>query len=207
MPARVGPNAVIQLLNALDSHDPALCRRFAMRNGVSAYLETPPGEMVDEAIPARLFADLCVFLPEAGAESVAVEAGRLTADYVIENRIPAVAKMALRVLPRRVAARFLLRAIERNAWTFVGSGTCRVSTRFGPTISIVGTPLIMPGLIWHRAVFERLFRRLVWPQCSAQLVSEAEETPGSFRFAIDVGDGWRRASSVDLEKERACISP
>jgi divinyl protochlorophyllide a 8-vinyl-reductase len=78
------------------------------------------------------------------------------------NRIPAFARGLLRVLPPRAAARLLLTAIQRHAWTFAGSGRCRVNKE-GKTavLDIEHNPLATPGCAWHAGVLETLFQRLV----------------------------------------------
>lgn len=184
MSGQVGPNAVVQLFRALENRDRTLCRDFAIRNGALDLLEVPPTRMIDETVPARLFRDLWKALPPALAQEISEEAGCRTADYVIAHRIPGPAKWAMKVLPARLSGRLLLRAIHRNAWTFAGSGTCTVSNRAGLEITLSRTPLLMPGLAWHRAVIERLFSRLVSPRASVALSSRGENRSGEYRFAI-----------------------
>ncbi|MEM9880823.1 MAG: bacteriochlorophyll 4-vinyl reductase, partial [Pseudomonadota bacterium] len=125
-------------------------------------LDSPPQQMTDEAIPARLYAALWRAFPQT-APALAKEAGARTADYVIANRIPKFVQMLLRLCPRPLAARLLLMAIKKNAWTFVGSGQC--STRYGRpcVIDVADNPLAMPDCVWHSAVFQRMFDRLVTP--------------------------------------------
>lgn len=70
--------------------------------------------MIPEADVVALFRALAGAHPEA-APSIAVEAGRATADYILAHRIPASAQVVLRILPHRLAARALARAIARHA--------------------------------------------------------------------------------------------
>jgi divinyl protochlorophyllide a 8-vinyl-reductase len=156
----VGPNAVIQLAAAL-SAEPGDAERVFARAGFSRLLRKLPDAMVDETIPARLFDALWRELPAAQAARIAHDAGRRTGTYVLENRIPKLARVLLRLLPVRIAAPLLLKAIERNAWTFAGSGLCRVKAGEPPVITIAGNPIAMPGCVWHVGVFEVLFRSLV----------------------------------------------
>ena len=95
------------------------------------------------------------------------EAGAGTAAYVMANRIPAPVRGLLRFLPPRPAANLLLAAIQRHAWTFAGSGACRVS-RSGRTavLEIEHNPLATPGCAWHAGVLETMFRRLVSPRAT-----------------------------------------
>ena len=158
----VGPNAVIQLGAALgDMLGPGRAEALFAAEGFGALLHDPPGAMIDQAIPAALMARLWRDLPAATARAVAAEAGRRTADYVIANRIPAVAQWLLRHAPRQLGARLLMTAILKNAWTFCGSGRCTVETGRRLAITVADNPLAVPGCAWHVAVFERLFARLV----------------------------------------------
>jgi divinyl protochlorophyllide a 8-vinyl-reductase len=108
------------------------------------------------------------------AEGLLRLAGTATADYVLEQQIPLAAQAVIRLLPGMIWARVLSAAITRNAWTFVGSGRFSVAARLPLTFEIADNPLI-PGAgracVWHAAVFERLFRRLVW---RAAMVSEMD---------------------------------
>ena len=153
---------MIQLARALDAQTgPETASDVFAMAGYADLYGAPPDAMVDERIPAARFAAVGAALAAARAAAVASYAGWRTADYVIAHRIPRVAKALLRRLPRRFAARLLLRAIERNAWTFAGSGVCRTAHRPGLTIAIERNPLTTPGCAWHRGVFERMFGRLI----------------------------------------------
>ena len=163
--ARIGPNAILQLVPVLDACVGAAARqRLFLDAGVA---ELPDGrDMIDEAPVARLHQALRRDLPDI-APAVAASAGTATGDYVIANRIPAFARTLLRLLPAGLAARALSRAITRHAWTFAGSGTFRVASLKPLVFEITGNPIVRgeraerPVCDWHAAVFERLFRRLV----------------------------------------------
>lgn len=158
----IGPNAVIQLAAALKRLEGRNAAEHIFANaGYSRLLDTPPDEMVDEAIPAKLYRSLYALLPRDRAHRVALESGRLTADYVMANRIPFLVRALLRLLPASLSGPLLLTAIKKNAWTFIGSGTCQFSMKHPYTIEIENNPLKMPDCQWHAAVFERLFRCLV----------------------------------------------
>lgn len=124
--------------------------------------------MVREAVVADLFEALFLRLPETDAKDVAAEAGRRTADYILANRIPGAAQSILKALPAPLAAPLLLAAIAKHAWTFAGSG--RFTARYGAPliVEIAANPLSMPGCVWHRAVFERLFRSLAAPRADVR---------------------------------------
>lgn len=159
--ARVGPNAILQLIAPLrervgeDGLEPVFDAA-----GLAAYLFSPPGEMVPEAEVRSLFDKLLERLP-GEADAVLYEAGQGTASYVMANRIPAAARALLRILPPAPAARLLLKAIEKNAWTFAGSGRCRTRPGRPAVIEIEANPIATPGCPWHRGVFAGLFEKLV----------------------------------------------
>jgi divinyl protochlorophyllide a 8-vinyl-reductase len=150
-------------------------------------LRAPPAGMIDEAIPARLFEALWQEFPPEAAARIARDAGRRTGAYVLKNRIPAVARLLLRALPPRLAAPLLLKAIERNAWTFAGSGTCRTTSGDPAVVTIAANPLAMPGGAWHVGVFEALFGALVNPGTKVVYGTVRADGAPACRFAID----WR----------------
>jgi divinyl protochlorophyllide a 8-vinyl-reductase len=123
------------------------------------------------------------------------EAGRLTAGYLLANRIPGPVQMVMKLLPAPLAARMLVSAIRSHAWTFAGSG--RFSARNGRStvFEIRDNPLCRgewaPGPVcaWHTAVFQRLFEVLVSPNSRAvETHCEANGDP-CCRFVIDRGAG------------------
>jgi divinyl protochlorophyllide a 8-vinyl-reductase len=161
----IGPNALTQLLPLLEKAGGARLRdRLLAEAGIFA-LPDMTG-LVDEAPVARLHQAMRARLPDL-APSLAWEAGVRTADYIIANRIPAPVVALLRVLPARLAAPLLVRAIERHAWTFAGSGRFEVVSHHPLRVAIHDNPVVRGevathGLChWHSAVFERLFTRLV----------------------------------------------
>ena len=162
--ACVGPNAVIQLAHALrDMHGTDAARQVFECAGFAELLDQPPTQMINEHIPAALFAALWRNLPDESATRIAKDAGRRTADYILANRIPRAVQIILRRLPAQIAAPILLAAINKNAWTFVGSGTCHTRPGQPAVIEVANNPLAMPDCVWHQSVFERLFRELVSP--------------------------------------------
>lgn len=179
---RIGPNAITQTLAALialEGH--AVAGRVFEVAGLRRYLDSPPEDLLPETEPAALFAALWTVLSPSRAVAVAAEAGMRTADYVMANRIPPLARLALRLLPARLAAPLLLQAIERNAWTFAGSGACVTRSGAPGLIEIKDNPLAMPDAAWHVAVFERMFRSLVSPGARVRHVSALSVS----RFEID----------------------
>jgi divinyl protochlorophyllide a 8-vinyl-reductase len=132
--------------------------------------------MVDE----RLFGALTrIMLHELGPREsrlILAEAGDKTGAYVLANRIPRLAKAGLRLLPRSLRLRTLMKAIERHAWTFTGSGRFRHRPADGgaeftldpslvcTTAGAVAEPM---GSYYARA-FRTLIRSLVDPRASVE---------------------------------------
>ena len=163
--ASIGPNAVTQMLRPVELRYGAdgLQRLLAIA-GIDRLPDL--SGLMDEAPAVRLHEALRRTLPDAAPE-IGAEAGAATAEYVLANRIPKLARILLPLLPPRMAARVLARAVGRHAWPFVGSGKFRVTALAPVTFEIAENPLaahhIGPANAchWHRAAFETLFRRLV----------------------------------------------
>jgi divinyl protochlorophyllide a 8-vinyl-reductase len=167
---RIGPNALIQAAEALsDAHGEQEALRLFAAAGLADRFLSPPEEMVEEAEAAALHRALRLHLGLGGALAAAADAGARTADYLLANRIPKPAQALMQVMPAGMAARFLLRAIGRHAWTFAGSG--RVATQAGRPCRIVvedgplarGEAADEPLCAFYAGTFERLFRVLVHP--------------------------------------------
>jgi divinyl protochlorophyllide a 8-vinyl-reductase len=179
-PARIGPNAVIQTGQALTTlYGTGVTAQIYAAAGLGRYRDNPPDAMIDEREPKALFAAIGQALPAPEADRVLTEAGRRTAGYILENRIPPLARKLLTHLPPPVAARLLVSAIARHAWTFAGSGHFKGRVRGWRQpmviVSIDKNPLATPGCPWHGAVFERLFATLTTthvsvdhPRCCAR---------------------------------------
>jgi divinyl protochlorophyllide a 8-vinyl-reductase len=162
---RIGPNALTQLLPLLEkAGGPELRNELLAEAGIFA-LPDMTG-LIEEAPVARLHQVMRAAVPDL-APSLAWEAGLRTADYIIANRIPRPVVLLLRALPAPLAAPLLVRAIERNAWTFAGSGRFEVLSRRPLRVAIHDNPVVRGERSdhalchWHSAVFERLFTRLV----------------------------------------------
>jgi divinyl protochlorophyllide a 8-vinyl-reductase len=170
--ARIGPNAILQLVRVLDHVEGRSTRDRVI---AAAGVPLPPDDagMWPEADCRAVHVAVHQVLP-ARADGVLRLAGIATADYILAHRIPRAAQAVIRILPGFIGARVLTTAISRHAWTFVGSGRFSVPSFRPLTFQIAENPL-SPGAghscVWHAAVFERLFRRLVWPSA---MVSEVE---------------------------------
>jgi divinyl protochlorophyllide a 8-vinyl-reductase len=182
--ARIGPNAVTRLAEALVAvRGAGAARPVFERAGLAHRLALPPERMVDEAEVIALHAALRESLPADEAEAIAADAGRRTADYLLAHRIPRVMRVLLPWLPARLAARVLLSAIGRHAWTFAGSGRFAVLPGAAVRFSIAGNPMARglhaehPACAFYAATFEGLFRALVHP--ATQVVETACEACGA----------------------------
>jgi divinyl protochlorophyllide a 8-vinyl-reductase len=194
MVGRIGPNAITRVAEVLSARlgRQATAELFEAA-GLGAHLRQPPQSMVDEEDVRRLHAALRARLDGPAAREVSRAAGRATADYLLTHRIPRPLQAVLRRLPARWAARVLLAAIMRNAWTFVGSGRFLASTGGGArpaVLEIRDNPLCRglqadtPACDYYGATFQRLFAVLVHPR--SQLREVACEACGdeSCRFEI-----------------------
>jgi len=163
--ARIGPNAILQLVPVLDATLGVAARRSLIESAGIAELPDGSG-LVDEDPVARLHQALRASCPDQAAD-LATSAGLATGDYIIANRIPGPARRTLRLLPPRIGSILLCSAIAKHAWTFAGSGAFRVVSSHPPVFEIADNPVVRgetadgPVCHWHVAVFERLFRRLV----------------------------------------------
>jgi divinyl protochlorophyllide a 8-vinyl-reductase len=161
---RIGPNAVTRLAEALAKAGDGAAERVFASAGLLRHLAQPPVEMVPDEDVADLHAALRRELGLQRAAAIADRAGRLTADYLLAFRIPALARRLLGLLPSSLALALLLRAIGRHAWTFAGRG------RFGWrregrtfVLSLAGGPVSRdaaaeaPVCAYYAATFERIF--------------------------------------------------
>ena len=201
MPAtgRIGPNAITRVAEVL----PVRVGRTTTAQvfeaaGLAHYLHEPPQAMVDETEVRRLHGVLRATLGDAEARAVARAAGTRTADYLLAHRIPRPVQRLLKLLPAPLAARVLLAAITRHAWTFAGSGqfSARCAWRQGPPVvlTIRGNPLCKglataaPACDYYAATFERLFRVLV--QAHSQVREVACEACGDRECRFEIH--WRQ---------------
>ncbi|MBB5689862.1 bacteriochlorophyll 4-vinyl reductase [Roseomonas alkaliterrae] len=164
--ARIGPNAVTRLAEALEARrGPVRARDVFARAGLADLLEHPPERMVPEETVAALHGAMRCLLPADEARRIAADAGRRTAGYLLAHRIPCIMRVALPVLPRRIATRILLAAMARHAWTFAGSGRFEVLGGAAPRFALRGGALLRGGSAdaaraYLAATFEGLFQAL-----------------------------------------------
>jgi divinyl protochlorophyllide a 8-vinyl-reductase len=162
---RIGPNAVLQLIPVLrDEAGEAVTAKLLARAGV-VELPDPEAGLMEEAPAARLHQALRAELPDA-APRLARAAGLATGDYILAHRIPKKAQALLRLMPGRLSAPILARAVAKHAWTFCGSGAFRLVSTWPAVFEIADNPVVRGERSettlchWHAAVFERLFTEL-----------------------------------------------
>lgn len=192
--ARIGPNAITRMAEALDEAvGPSATHRLFAACGLGHHLDAPPEHMVDERDVAALHAVVDAALDRHHARAVCRSAGVRTGDYLLAHRIPRPAQRLLRILPTGVAARLLIAAIRRHTWTFAGSGRFHARAGRSATIAIAQCPLCReltaesPRCDYFAATFERLFRALVHP--GARAVETACEASGDDACQFEVR--WR----------------
>jgi divinyl protochlorophyllide a 8-vinyl-reductase len=173
--ARIGPNAVTRLAEALEAQvGRTRSREIFVAAGQPQFLAAPPEDMVDERAVTALYASLRRSLGPDEAAEAARRAGQLTGDYLLEHRIPGVVRALLKALPASLAAPLLVSAIRRHAWTFAGSGKFAAQGGRPLRLSITGCPICKgatssDGICdYYAATFERLFAALVCATCAVR---------------------------------------
>jgi len=188
--ALIGPNAVLQAVPVMEARLGKAETAAILADARIAVL--PTGEqMIPEIHALRLHRWLALHAP-VGCFAIAEEAGARTADYIIANRIPRPAVWLLRHLPARLAAPLLMMAITKHAWTFIGAGVFAASGGWGFTIdrSHANDPVLPPDNLfhWYAAVFTRLYRELVAPDCLCRARFAGDATPMARHYRIVRGD-------------------
>src|SRR5690348_10787921 len=101
----IGPNSVLQLIEALRLASlGAFSTQVFERAGVAEWLTHPPEAMVDERLVGQLHQTVRAMAAPGQGKALMAEAGRLTANYILANRIPRPAQVMLKLLPPRPAA-------------------------------------------------------------------------------------------------------
>jgi len=186
--ARIGPNAITQLVAVLDRVEGRAFRDQVMA-AAGVGVPDPALGMIPEAEAAAVHLALRMAVP-GRAEGLLRLAGLATGSYILKHRIPRVAQWVIRALPAPLGARVLAGAIARHSWTFAGSGAFRITGWHPLTFEVAGNPLVAglradhPLCHWHAAVFERLFARLVWKSCVVREVACAAAGDGLCRFEV-----------------------
>lgn len=188
--ALIGPNAILQTIAILDRFEGRAARDRVMAR---AAVPVPDGTgMIPEAQAAAMHRAVHLELPERG-EGLLRLSGLATGDYILRHRIPRLARLLIRALPKPLAARLLAMAIAKHAWTFAGSGSFRVIQGRPLVFEVLDNPLRDPDghpCVWHAAVFERLFQRLVWKGCAVREVECLAAGGALCRFEL-WPKGWK----------------
>jgi divinyl protochlorophyllide a 8-vinyl-reductase len=189
---RIGPNAILQFVPVLeDAAGPEATSHLLAVAGIRD-LPDPANGLIDEAPAARLHQAVRAELPEA-APMLARAAGRRTGDYILAHRIPQKAQAVLRLLPARLSAPILARAVAKHAWTFCGSGEFRLVCAWPPVFEIGDNPVVRgerartPLCHWHAAVFERLFSALCGAGWRCEEVACCAQGAHACRFRLSRG--------------------
>ncbi len=167
-PARIGPNAIIRVAEALNAQgDPQLTQRIFAAARLDHYLDALPEQMVPETDVIALQQTLRQELTPEQAQAINFDAGLRTGDYLLANRIPGFAQVILRLLPPRPACRMLLTAVGKNAWTFSGSGSYRFEMTKPVAVHIADCPIsrgataTAPVCAFYTGTFQRLSETLI----------------------------------------------
>lgn len=181
----MGPNAIIRVVEALTEargRDDAVALLQAA--GLAGYIDALPTAMVDECEVTALQTALRARLDLPEARRIAWDAGLRTGDYLLANRIPRPAQRLLAVLPARLAARVLIKAIRANAWTFGGTGRFDANPAYPPRLSMTDSPICrgavadQPVCDYFAGTYERLFSRLVQRQARVtEIACQAQGAP------------------------------
>lgn len=168
--ALIGPNAVTQVAAALlSAYGVVRTSQLFELAGIAHHLSVPPATMIDESEVQRLHHVLRSELGITDARRIGAVAGRATGDYLLAHRIPRPVQWLLKRLPAAWAARILISAITRHAWTFTGAGEFsaqpgmpwRLTIRNGPVGRDASTT--EPVCDFYAHTFARLFGVLVHP--------------------------------------------
>ncbi|MFK8041997.1 bacteriochlorophyll 4-vinyl reductase [Congregibacter sp.] len=163
--ARIGANSVLKLVPLLDDVLGETERnRLVLSTGLS---ELPKHEgMMAETPAAALHQAIRASHPTL-APALTKRAGERTAEYIMEQRIPAAALQVMLNLPPWLSAPLLASVIKKHAWTFAGSGTFSVRSKDPLVFALKDNPVVrgehstVPLCHWHSAVFQRLFSTIV----------------------------------------------
>ncbi len=169
--ARIGPNAILQLTVALREREgEGTVAAVLHRAGLEDRVAGPVEGLIPVAEVRALHVALQEVIGPQIARSLAAEAGRRTAAYLVGHRIPRLFQRLLARLPTRLRRPLLLAAIARHAWTFTGGGRFAILPGSSPGLSIEPCPLCPDsgrdglGCVYYAATFEALLQSLVDPR-------------------------------------------
>ncbi|MZP29319.1 bacteriochlorophyll 4-vinyl reductase [Heliobacterium undosum] len=165
---KIGPNSIIQTVAALkERYGEGKTAEFLVKVGRSDLTQKLPAEMVDEQEFNDLVRSIQAGFGNQELTQLLRRSGELTAAYLLKHRIPVPIQWILRILPVRSGLKMLLSAIEKNAWTFVGTGSYRFTIENHPKITIErcvscrGMSADEPICAFYEGTFQTLIRTLV----------------------------------------------
>lgn len=189
--ARIGPNAIIRVAEALTQmRGRAVAADVFAAAGLSDALREPPQGMVPEVQVVRLHTALRGLLGVPTARAIGAEAGRRTAHYLLGHRVPRPLVLLLPRLPVWLSARVLLSAISRHSWTFAGSAAFSARVARPVEVGLGGCAICRgahePGPLcdYYGETLAGLFRALVSRDCQAAQVSCAAAGASACRFEL-----------------------
>jgi len=190
-PARIGPNSIIRVAEALRlQQGEAKTAEVFRAAGLGHYLDRLPDQMVPEDEVIALYRALRASLDPDQVEAAAWEAGCRTGAYLLAHRIPKPAQAVLKVTPAGFAARTLLQAIGKHAWTFAGSGRFSAVAAHPVRITIEDCPTARgvtadrPACAFYSATFQTIFTALVSPKARVSEIACAAQGAPACVFEI-----------------------
>jgi len=167
--ARIGPNAIIQTVGALEeAWGQAETQGFLRRMGRSDLAERLPTTMVEEQEFVTLIAALRAEAGATEAGRILARSGERTAGYLLAHRIPRPAHILLPLLPPATGLRVLLKAIAAHAWTFAGAGRFSYAVERGAAVLRLadcpecrGVSAAAPLCRYYEQCFQTLLQTLI----------------------------------------------
>ncbi|MBM7866419.1 bacteriochlorophyll 4-vinyl reductase [Heliobacterium gestii] len=165
---KIGPNSIIQTVAALkERYGDSKTAEFLVNIGRSDLTEKLPAEMVDEQQFNELVRSIQSCFGDKELTQLLRRSGELTAAYLLKHRIPVPVQWILGILPVRSGLKMLLAAIEKNAWTFVGTGEYSFTIEKNPKIMIErcvscrGMSAGEPICAFYEGTFQTLIRTII----------------------------------------------
>ncbi len=191
LPSRIGPNAIIQVATALRDRFGATLAEPLLLQATGYRMTALPSEMVDEREAQALAKAVVERVGPWLGTSVLREAGHRTGDYLLANRIPQIAQLAMRLAPRHIGLSLLLGAMSKHAWTFAGSGHFRVVRTSGAPELVFDDCAMCRGMHEQRPMcdfyagtFERLIQAVVAKHASVTEVECMAQGAERCRFQL-----------------------
>jgi divinyl protochlorophyllide a 8-vinyl-reductase len=189
--SRIGPNTIIDLAHVLRNRYGEDLAGSLLFDSTGYALTALPGAMVDER-EAQTFVRLVMTqLGERTGTRVLHEAGHRTAEYLMTHRIPKATLWVMRALPARAGLSLLLKAVQANAWTFVGSGELSVQSHArGADLTFHACAMCRdlrsdrPVCDFYAGTFEHLVRTLVAPRARVMEVECQAQGGHCCRFEV-----------------------